>query len=78
MFLFTLSDHFYSIQLMSFASSTAANTMSLKRQYAKDFDLCCSQSKSAFLLCFIFECIFFCRSRSRFIFSTLKQNEKIL
>lgn len=32
-----------------------------------------SQSKSAFLLCFMFECIFFCRSRSRFIFSTLKE-----
>lgn len=50
----------------------------LKWWYAKDFHLCCSQSKSAFLLCFIFECIFFCLSRSRFIFSTLKHNEKIL
>lgn len=76
-FLFTLSGYFYSIQLTSLASSTAANTTSLGRWNAKDLDLCCSQSKSAFLLCFIVECIFFCRSRSRFIFSTLKQNQKI-
>lgn len=72
LFLFNTAHEFHHV-----ASSTAANTTSLRRWNAKGLDLRCSQSKSAFLLCFIVECIFFCRSRSRFIFSTLKQNQKI-